>query len=249
MEVIPVINCDTPECVVERLWKAKEFSEWVHVDISDGKFAPITVWGTPEEWQKLLAEEEFKGLNVEFHLMVESPEMVLDAWLRTGTNPNRGEDPLRAPYEVARAHSAPLLRTGRALAASNGARRVIIHLETMTDSVYILEKCKKYGAEAMLAIGPKTEVERLLAHEHDFKYFQVLSVFPGLQGQKFQESALEKIKFIRTHMPSAIIEVDGGMNLETAKLVKEAGADIIVSASYVFGGSDSKERFNNLRDL
>src|SRR3989344_3946416 len=213
MEVLPVINCETHKCAVERLRKVKDFSEWVHVDIGDGKFASIVSWGTPEEWQKLLSEEEFKGLNVEFHLMIESPETVLDAWLRTG------------------------------------AKRVIVHLETMTDSVYILEKCKKYGAEAMLAIGPKTDVERLLAHEHDFKYFQILAVFPGLQGQKFQESALEKIKFIREKMPGAIIEVDGGMNLETAKMVKKAGADIIVSASYIFDNSNCARAFNKLKNV
>lgn len=229
MEVIPVINCDTKECVVDRLRKAKEFSKWVHVDIGDGKFASIVSWGTPEEWQKLLAEPEFAELSVEFHLMVESPEMVLDAWLRTGANPIRGEDPLRA------------------LGTSNGARRIIVHLETMTDSVYILEKCKKYGAEVMLAIGPKTEVERLLAHEHDFKYFQVLAVFPGLQGQKFQDEALQKIKFIREKMPGAIIEVDGGINLETAKLVKNAGADIVVSSSYIFEAPNPKAAYKKLK--
>lgn len=213
MEVIPVINCDTREYAVDRLRKAREFSEWVHVDIGNGKFASIVSWGSPEEWQKLLAEEEFKGLNIEFHLMVESPEMVLDSWLRTG------------------------------------AKRVIIHLETMTDSVYILEKCKNYGVEAVLSIGPKTEVERLLAHEHDFQRFQVLAVFPGLQGQKFQEDALEKIKFIREHIPSAIIEVDGGMNLETAKMVKEAGSDIVVSSSYIFGSSNPVESYTKLKNV
>jgi ribulose-phosphate 3-epimerase len=241
MQVFPVINCESLECVVTRLREAKEFSEWVHVDITDGKFAPTVTWGTPEEWQKLLSAEEFKDIKIELHLMVEAPEMVLDAWLRVGANPIRGKNPLRA------------------LATSNGARRIIVHLETMTDSVYILEKCKKYGAEVVLAIAPKTEVERLLAYNHDFKYFQVLAVFPGLQGQKFQEEAIAKIKFIRDKIPGAIIEVDGGMNLETAKLVKDVGADIIVSSSYIFsteGGSvsggeseASRDRFRSLINL
>lgn len=213
MQVIPVVNCGTRECAVDRLRKAKEFSSWVHVDIGDGKFASTVSWGSPEEWQKLLSEEEFKELNVEFHLMVQAPEAVLDAWLRTG------------------------------------ARRVILHLETMTDSVYILEKCKKYGAETMLAIGPGTEVGRLLAHEHDFRRFQVLAVFPGLQGQKFQADALQKIKFIREKMPGAIIEVDGGINLETAKLVKKAGADTVVSASYIFDSENPLSSYQELTNI
>src|SRR3989344_1242291 len=211
MQVLPVLNCDTYQCVVDRVRKAKDFSEWVHIDVPDGKFTPTVLWNNPAEFEKI--KKDNPDVKFEIHLMVENPESVIDAWLR------------------------------------DGASRVIVHLETMTDSVYILEKCKKYGAEAMLAIGPKTDVERLLAHEHDFKYFQILAVFPGLQGQKFQESALEKIKFIREKMPGAIIEVDGGMNLETAKMVKKAGADIIVSASYIFDNSNCARAFNKLKNV
>jgi len=125
-------------------------------------------------------------------------------------------------------------------------KRVIVHLEAMTDSVYILEKCRKYGVDAMLAINPNTEVERLLAHKDDFRFLQILAVTPGWAGQKFNESAIRKIKFIRQNATNAIIEVDGGINPDTAKLSKEAGANIVVSASYIFGSKDPQRAFNEL---
>lgn len=210
MQVLPVVNCDTEECVKNRLAQAGEFSEWMHVDVGDGKFASTVTWGTPEEWKRLITNNLELTTKFEIHLMVENPEAVIDAWLRTG------------------------------------AKRIIVHLEAMTDSVYILEKCKKYDVEVMLSIGPKTEVERLLAHGRDFKYFQILTVFPGMQGQKFQKDSLQKIKFIREKIPDAIIEVDGGINLETAKLVKQAGADIVVSASYIFNSENPLASYKTL---
>ena len=125
-------------------------------------------------------------------------------------------------------------------------KRVIVHLEAMTDSVYILEKCKKYGAEAMLALNPGTETERALAHKDDFRYFQMLAVQPGPSGQKFDAKILDKIRFLKAKVPNAIIEVDGGVNLETAALIKNAGGEIIVSDSYIFGSDDPKKAYENL---
>lgn len=131
------------------------------------------------------------------------------------------------------------LRTGK-------IQRVIIHLEAMTDSVYILEKCRKYGVEPMLAINPGTDVERLLAHKDDFKFFQILAVNPGWAGQKFEPKIIDKVRFLRKNVPDAIIEVDGGINAETAKLVKEAGADIVVSASYILDNQNPQAKYKEL---
>ena len=130
-----------------------------------------------------------------------------------------------------------------------GADRIIVHLEAMTDSVYILEKCKKYGGEAILAIRPDTEAERLLAHKDDFRCFQVLAVAPGLSGQKFEEACLQKIRFLKMHMPEAMIEVDGGVNAETAPRIKEAGADMAVAASFIFDSGDPEAAYRALNNI
>lgn len=127
-----------------------------------------------------------------------------------------------------------------------GAKRIIIHLESITDPVYIIETCEHYGAEAVLAINPETEMEKLLAHTDEFKAFLLLAVHPGLAGQKFQHQIISKIEFLRERAPNVKIEVDGGINLETAKLAKEAGADILVSASYIFGSENPKKAYEQL---
>lgn len=212
MQVIPVINVPDFETAEKQIKEAAKFSEWIHLDITDGVFSPAILWGSPGELQELKIENS--KLKIEVHLMVSNPEGVIDSWLRTGL-----------------------------------VKRIIVHLEAMTDSVYILAKCKKYGAEAMLAISPGTEVERLLAHKDDFNEFQVLAVAPGWAGQKFNQKMIDKIKFLRKNMPNAIIEVDGGINPETAKLAKEAGADVLVSASYIFGSKNPKKAYKELKGL
>lgn len=212
MQVLPVVNAASRSEAEERLKKASELSSLIHVDVVDGKFAPNVTWGTPEELESI--KGQVSGIKIEIHLMVQNPESVLDAYLRTGL-----------------------------------VARVIVHLEAMTDSVYILEKCKKYGVEAMLAINPGTEVERLAAHLDDFHYCQILAVFPGLAGQKFQPQVLGKIEWVRKQYPNVIIEVDGGINAETAGAVKKAGADIVVAASYIFTHEDLKKAYEQLKNI
>ncbi len=127
-----------------------------------------------------------------------------------------------------------------------GAKRVIVHFEAMTDSVLIHETCRTYGAECILAIAPQTDVECLRAHA-DFTAFQILAVVPGPSGQKFQEKMLEKISFLRANMPNATIEVDGGINDETVSRIVAAGADTLVSASYIFKSDEPKAAYERLR--
>ncbi len=213
MQDIPAINVQNVEDAKKHIKIAAGFSEWIHLDIVDGIFSPAKTWGSPHELESLVASGQslVANLKIELHLMVSSPEAVIDSWLRAGK-----------------------------------IQRVIFHLEAMTDSVYLLEKCEKYGVEAMLAINPGTDVERLLAHKDDFKYLQLLAVPPGWAGQQFDPKILGKVKYLRQNIPDAIIEVDGGINKETAQLAREAGADILVSASYIFGSADPKAAFEEL---
>lgn len=128
----------------------------------------------------------------------------------------------------------------------NGAERVIVHLEAISNPHLILETAKKAGGEVMLAINPGTSAEMLIPYINSFSAFQILAVSPGPSNQKFDERALEKIKFLRERAPNAIIEVDGGINPETAKLAKEAGANILVSTSYIMDSPDPKGAYEIL---
>ena len=125
-----------------------------------------------------------------------------------------------------------------------GAKRIIVHIETIKDL-----KLKTGNFELGLAINPETPVEKLAPYLNNIKFVLILGVEPGLSGQKFNDGVLEKIKFLKTNYPDVIIEVDGGINLETAKLCKEAGANILVSGSYIWESSNSALAFKELENI
>ena len=127
-----------------------------------------------------------------------------------------------------------------------GARRVIVHLETVTDLDGLLEACGQYNASLMISSRPETLAKDYAPYFERCKQFQVLSVNPGLAGQKFLPLTLEKVKFLRKEAPDAKIEIDGGVNLENGRRAVEAGADLLVSASYIFDAVDPGENYRRL---
>ncbi len=128
-------------------------------------------------------------------------------------------------------------------------KRVIVHLEAMSDPVFVVTKCREYNVEPMLAIKPETEVERLFAHKDDFRAFQILAVAPGWPGQKFDEKILAKIHWLKEKIPNAIIEIDGGVNPEVARKCYDAGANVLVSTSYVQKSQDPQKAYEELVNI
>lgn len=134
-----------------------------------------------------------------------------------------------------------------------GAKRIIVHLETIN-----IAEVKLPNIEIGLAINPDTPVEKLISFLRGkgkeergrfCKFVQILAVNPGLAGQKFQPNILDKIRFLKENYPDVKIEVDGGINLETAKLCKQAGADILAAASYIWNSDNPKEAFRELKNI
>lgn len=121
-----------------------------------------------------------------------------------------------------------------------GAELVTFHYEAVKeeDIKKIADKIHFRGLKAGLSIKPKTPVEVLKPYLNEFDLFLIMSVEPGFGGQKFHEEAPSKIKELKELLikanSNAIIEVDGGINAETAKLCKEAGVDVLVAGSYIF---------------
>lgn len=128
-------------------------------------------------------------------------------------------------------------------------KRVVVHLEAMSDPVFVVAKCKEYGVEPVLAIKPETEIERVFAHKDDFRSFQVLAVNPGWSGQKFDEKVLAKIHWLKEKIPNVIIEIDGGVNPEVAKKCYDAGASVLISTSYIQKSSDPKKAYEELANI
>lgn len=128
-------------------------------------------------------------------------------------------------------------------------KRAVIHLEGMTDLNKIMEAAKKYQKEIGLAINPETPWEALKPYLEKINFIQILAVKPGLASQKFNPEIINKIKSLRGFKKDVIIEVDGGVTLENATLLKEEGADILNSATYIFDSPNIKEAIDALENI
>lgn len=132
-----------------------------------------------------------------------------------------------------------------------GSNNITIHLEACNNPVRCLKDIKALGANAGLAIKPGTPVTAAKDLLKLCDLFLVMTVEPGWGGQKFIPESLEKIKqtkeIIVANNLTTKIQVDGGINAETGKLCVQAGADVLVAGSYIFGAASRSEAINSLK--
>lgn len=129
-----------------------------------------------------------------------------------------------------------------------GADIITIHLEAVTHVQKLLSEIKSYGKKAGVSLIPSTSEESLKYILDDIDVILIMTVNPGFGGQKFITNQLKKIENIRKLIASCgkniELHVDGGVNMETAKLVKEAGADVLIAGSYIFqNGSENYKKY------
>lgn len=117
--------------------------------------------------------------------------------------------------------------------AGAGADIITVHAEA-EDAYEAIKLIKSLGKRAGIAIKPETPVDSIKNILPEVDMVLVMSVNPGFTGQKFIPSVVPKIEVLRKMMPQLDIGVDGGINLETAWLVKKAGANVIVAGAAVF---------------
>ena len=119
-----------------------------------------------------------------------------------------------------------------------GATYVVVHIEAVKDVRGTLARIRKRGARAGLTLNPETPVDAVVPFLSDVDLLLVMSVHPGFGGQKFIESALDKVRLVRRALDerkvSAELEVDGGIKVDNAARVAEAGASVLVAGSAVF---------------
>ena len=131
-----------------------------------------------------------------------------------------------------------------------GCDSITFHFEATTNVKKIIKMIKDKNLKCGISIKPKTNVDVLLPYLSEIDMVLVMSVEPGFGGQKFMDSALNKIKQLAnlrmTNHYSYLIEVDGGINNETSKLCKNAGADIIVVGTYLMNSNNKKETIKEL---
>ena len=130
--------------------------------------------------------------------------------------------------------------------ANAGADIIVVHAESTIHLHRVIQQIKATGKKAGVSLNPATPVDILKYIIDDLDMVLVMSVNPGFGGQKFIESAVQKIKDVRALSKTVDIQVDGGITDKTIGRCIVAGANIFVAGSYVFSG-DYKERIESLK--
>ena len=119
-----------------------------------------------------------------------------------------------------------------------GAYSITIHEEACKDPSRQIDFIRKHKAKAAISIKPDTSLDKIKEYLGMVDMVLIMTVEPGWAGQKFMESAMTKVKELRGLKPNLDIEVDGGINPYTARAALDAGANIFVAGSFVFGKKD-----------
>ncbi len=217
MQIIPVINCDDFQCVKDKIVKINKFifnavkATYIHIDISDGKYATEPKWNDPESLQELITKNNF-AFNLSVHFMMKRPSVEIKRWSSLITKAAIPLDSDESPKELA-------------------------------------ELCRTINIIPCLSIPPLKTIKEALVYADYFNDFQILTVSPGPSGQTMSVDALDKISVLRHALPSAIIEIDGGVSSATVLALKSAGADILLSGSYIFNSVEPRLAYLELSQL
>ena len=134
-----------------------------------------------------------------------------------------------------------------------GADILTVHYEACRHLHRTIQAIKAAGMKAGVALNPHTPVSLLSDVIADLDLVLIMSVNPGFGGQKFIDHAVEKVKQTRSLIAAsnslALIEVDGGVNLETGKRLVDAGANALVAGSFVFNAENPTQTIQDLKNL
>ena len=194
--------------------------DYLHYDVMDGHFVPNISFGLPI----LESIKPVTNIIMDCHLMISEPSKYIERFVATG------------------------------------ADIITFHIEVNEDIQKNIDKIRSSGKtegqssyiKAGLAINPKTDPKTLLPYMDSIDIICVMTVQAGFGGQKFMPEVLEKISFLSDYINKnnldVELQVDGGVNLETLPLVLEAGANVIVAGSAIFGAKDIPQAVADFKD-
>ena len=203
-------------------------ADLLHLDVMDGHFVPNLTMGV--DMCRAL-RRHFPDTYLDVHLMVQRPGDYVQPFADAGANL------LSFHLEVCQAAGDGLSSSGR-------------DPDCRVDAARLIDRIHQAGMQAGMAINPSTAPDGLAPYLNDLDLVLVMSVHPGRSGQAFIPSVLEKARWVKPRIgPGTRLEMDGGVNLETSPLAVDAGVDVLVSASALFGASDRQaviQRFHQL---
>lgn len=221
MEIIPAILPKDFSEIEEKIELVKGITKIVQIDICDGKFVPSTTWPykKPDENFEAILHEE-KGMPGWEKINYEFDLMI--------DNPT--EDDARKWL-------------------SAGAERIILHYESSEDLTPVLNVLDGL-VEIGIGIDLKTDLNELKKYENKIKYIQCMGIRKvGFQGQKYEPGTVDKVKEIKAIFPDMKIQVDGGVSLENAFLLKNTGVDRLVVGSALFGSDNIVDTYNKFKKI
>jgi ribulose-phosphate 3-epimerase len=132
-----------------------------------------------------------------------------------------------------------------------GAAVITVHAETCTHLHRTIQQIKDLGCQAGVALNPHTPINVLENVIQDLDLVLIMSVNPGFGGQKFIENTYSKVEKLKTMITAsgskALIEIDGGVNAQTAPLLVAAGADVLVAGNFVFSSTNPSQTIFDLK--
>ncbi|MDO8603066.1 MAG: ribulose-phosphate 3-epimerase [Candidatus Omnitrophota bacterium] len=217
-------------------------ADMIHLDVMDGHFVPnITIGPLIVE-----AARRCTKMVLDVHLMIEDPHKFIKAFVEAGSDiitiHAEAYDGSRLPPA-----SPGFPRDSQGSRQNNLTKGVSKKIDKLDEEKIkeTLKQIKHFGKKTGISLNPDSPlcVDGILK---DTDMILLMSVHPGFGGQGFIEGVLPKIKALRK-IYSGDVEVDGGINDKNARLVIDAGANILVAGSYFFGAEDKKEAVRKLR--
>jgi ribulose-phosphate 3-epimerase len=137
--------------------------------------------------------------------------------------------------------------------AESGADRITVHVEASVHLHRTVAMIREKGLRAGVSLNPATPLVQIEPILPDIDLLLVMTVNPGFGGQKFIEGSLSRIRqakeMIRTLSPETLLEVDGGVTLKNIRSIADAGADILVAGSAIFGSGDYRATIGEMKNL
>jgi ribulose-phosphate 3-epimerase len=231
IEIIPAIMPRSLQDLEEKVTLVAHFVPMVQIDIMDGRFVKTKTWpylGNGAEFDAVVTEDKglpfWETVEYEIDLMVEHPEAVIDDWIAAGV------------------------------------ARIVVHRESVDDATlesivkmmkerfYVESKEQKKDVELGIALNISTPIDKVLPFLEDIDFIQFMGIDTiGLQGEELDERVVDVMREFHNAHPEVILSVDGGVRLENADILMDAGAQRLVSGSAIFKSANISGVINEFR--